>query len=160
MKDAFQAWWAVRSPREQRMLLVLAGLLAITLVWLLIVRPVDAALADAQDRHDRAVIALAEARVAADAIAQLQATPAPNLAGAIEGVIAQRTAEAGYPAARITPQGEGRAEITIDAARPQTLFPWIAGLERRDGLIVDRLAVRTNPDATLSVTFTLKARAR
>ena len=61
MIDRFRAWWRLRTPREQRMLLAMGALLAVTLAWLLVVRPIDDALADARARHARAVITHAEA---------------------------------------------------------------------------------------------------
>ena len=55
-------WWATRSTREQRLLAVMFGLIALVLVWLLVVRPLGDALDRAKQRHNAAVLALAEAR--------------------------------------------------------------------------------------------------
>ena len=49
--------------------------------------------------------------------------------------------------------------MTIDAARPQALFGWVAQMEGR-GLTVDLLSARANPDRTVAVELTFAARRR
>jgi len=141
------AWWQLRSQREQRLLLVMFGLLALVLGWLLIVRPLGDALDAARTRHGAAVIALAEAKARAGT-----ADPAPRAApsGPVDSLIGRTANEAGFANARITAQGPARARVVIEAARPQALFGWIGRLEAQ-GLIVESLVARTNPDRTVHV---------
>ncbi|WP_238995435.1 type II secretion system protein M [Sphingomonas solaris] len=153
-------WWRLRSPREQRMLLVMAALVGITLAWLLVVRPVDDGLADVRARHARAVLDLAAARGQAERIADLEKRGPPPPEAPLATAIGQRAAAAGFATARIIPDGANRVSVAIDAARAQALFGWIADLERRDGLIVERLTARTNSDATLAAEATLRLRSR
>ncbi len=153
----FRFWWGLRTTREQRMLLAMAAAIAITLAWLLVVRPLDDALADARERHARAVIDMAQARGQADRIAVLEkagSLPARPLAA----IVSEKANEAGFANARVTPDGD-RVSVGIEAAKPPALFGWIADLER-DGVIVDRLSARTNGDATIAVDATLRARRR
>lgn len=159
MMAALKAYWGVRTAREQRLLLAMAALLAIVLAWLLVVRPVDAALADARARHARAVIDLAAARGQAERIAFLERSGPPPPEAPLATAVGQRAAQAGFAEARVTPDGAGRVTVAIDAARSQALFGMLAGLER-DGLIVDRLTARMNSDATLAAEARLKLRGR
>jgi hypothetical protein len=60
---------------------------------------------------------------------------------------------------RLDAQAPDRVVISIAAARSPALFTWLAGL-RQQGVIVERLTLRTNSDATLAVEGTLQVRAR
>lgn len=146
-------WWEARSARERWLvgaMLVLAG---VVLVWLLIVRPLADALDAAKMRHGDAAVALAQAR----ARARPQGMSAPAASGPVESIVARTAGAAGFAAARIAGQGPGRASVSLDAARPQALFGWIAQMEQQ-GLVVERLRASANPDHTLSAEMSLGAR--
>jgi general secretion pathway protein M len=147
------AWWDARSARERWLVGAMLVLAAILLVWLLIVRPLADALDAAKMRHGDAAVALALAR----ARAQPAPTSAPEAAGPIESIIARTAGAAGFPGARVAASGPGRASVSLDAARPQALFGWIAQMEQA-GLVVERLRVRANQDHTLSAEMSLGAR--
>lgn len=157
MTDGIRAWWASRAPREQRLILAAAGLAAAVLAWLLIVRPLGDALADARARHAAGVTNLAEVRAQADAIARARAVPPANLGATVEAVISQAASDAGFPPTRIEAPSGTAATLTIDAVRPQAFFGWVRQMEAR-GLLVERLTARTNADRTLAVTVSFRAR--
>lgn len=160
MKQRLRFWWGQRSQREQRLLLVMAGLFAVVVAWLIVIRPLGDALADARGRHDQAVITLAEARAQAEAIAGLErGGPAPPTVP-INIFVGQKASEAGFTVERIDPQGANSVTLSIAAVRAQAFFAWASDLERRDGLIVDRLQARANPDKTLAVQIGFRARGR
>lgn len=153
--NGLRAWWDERSPREQRLLAIMLGLLVLVLGWLLIIRPLGDAQATARERHDAAVLALAEARARPGATAA-RGRPAPQLP--VDSLLARTAAEAGFANARITAQGPARASVVLEAARPQALFGWVARLEAQ-GLDVDSLQARTNQDRTLFVEAAFRAGA-
>jgi general secretion pathway protein M len=153
-----QAWWRLRSAREQRLLLVMAALFAIVFAWAGIVRPLGDRLADARSRHERAVIALAAAREQADLIASAQRTAVPPQGMPVAELVDRAAKDAGFSAASITPEGTTRASVSIAAVRAPAFFGWVADLQRRYGLIVDRLRARTNSDATLTVELSVRGR--
>lgn len=157
MTDRLKIWWKGRSPREQRLLLVMAALAAILIAWLLVFRPLGNALSDAKERHASAMVALAEARAQADVIRQAEDEAPAALGMPLDVLLSQAAAEAGFPVARLERQGSKQATMTIEAVRPQAFFGWIGELESR-GLIVERLTATTNSDQTLGVQFTLRAR--
>lgn len=160
MMAGLNGWWRQRTLREQRLIAV-AGLLFSGMVLSLgIVRPLGIALADARERHAGAVLALADARADAETIRTLQRGVPPVQAAPLQELLGQAAAEAGFTVARIEPQGARQANVAIDAVRPQALLAWVGDLERRRGLVVDRLSARANSDATVAVEVSFRVRSR
>jgi general secretion pathway protein M len=153
MSESLKAWWAARSTREQRLLLVMFALAGLVLVWLLVLRPLADLRADAEQRHGEAVTALAEARARGGGPATSSAMPPLP----IDSLLARTSAEAGFPNARIVTQSPARASITIEAGRPQAVFGWIRGLEAQ-GVAVESLRARANQDRTIFVEAGFSAR--
>ena len=157
MSRAMPGWWAERSPREQRLLLVMFALVALVAAWLLVIRPLADALDSAQRRHSEAVIALAQARARAATSRGLDGGRAAAAPLPIESLIRRTSAEAGFANARITAQGPARASFALDAARAPAFFAWVRTMERR-GIMVDSLRARANSDRTLAVEAAFRAR--
>lgn len=152
-----RAWFAARSLRERRLLVVMVALLALTIVWAGIIRPVGDGLAAARERHAEAVIRLGETRARVDAVRELaRVRPAP-LSGALADAVRARASDAGFALASLDVDAPDRVRIAIQSARPGALFGWIAGLER-NGVIVDALDITNNGDRTVSARLTLQAR--
>ncbi len=159
MNETFRIWWQGRTLREQRLLLVMAGLLALVLIWLLLIRPVNDSLSAARERHAAAVLRLAEARGQAAAIRSLGSAPAAALSGPLTTVLSGAATEAGFPVARVEPEGANRATMVLNGVRPQAFFGWVRQMEERNSLVVERLSATTNSDQTLSVQVTFRTRA-
>ncbi|MGQ0661345.1 type II secretion system protein GspM [Sphingosinicella sp.] len=152
--NGLSAWWATRSAREQRLLAVMFGLIALVLIWLLVIRPLGDAFDRAKQRHNAAVLALAEARVRTNPGGTRTAGPPPL---PLDALVTRTAADAGFTAARVAGGGPATARVTLDAARPQALFGWIARLEAQ-GVTVERLQARANPDRTVAVEAAFSAR--
>jgi len=146
-------WWDSRSERERWLVAAMLVLAGILLGWLLIVRPLSDALDVAKMRHGEAAVALAQAR----ARALPSATAGPAAAGPVDSIVARTAAAAGFAGARIAALGPDRASVSLDAARPQALFGWVAQMEQA-GLVVQRLRAQANADHTLSAEMILGAR--
>lgn len=147
-------WWALRTTREQRLILVMFGLLAATIAWAIITSVADAT-ARARNRHAEAVIERAEVEGKIEALRGFgQASP---LAAPLDGVIGQAASDTGFVLARNEAQGDGRVLTAIASARPQAFFGWLSELERR-GIFPERLVARANSDRTLNVEATFRAR--
>lgn len=160
MKERILSWWAMRSVREQQMLVAMLVLVTITIFWFGIARPLRASLADAKARHERVVGALADARGQAALIRSLERTaPAPR-PGSLGTFVSHAASEAGFTVARLEPQGDNQVDLMLEAARPQAFFAWVSALERRDGLVVERLTARANSDTTLSIQLVIRGRRR
>ena len=150
------SWWHARSPRERTLLTVMAALAALVLGWLLIVRPLGDALDNARQRHGAAVVALAEARVRSDPGGGRAAGSPPS---PLDALVSRTATEAGFATARVTGGGPATARLTLDAARPQALFGWLARLEAQ-GVRIETLRARANPDRTVAVEAQFSARSR
>ncbi|QPQ53998.1 type II secretion system protein M [Allosphingosinicella flava] len=159
MTTRFLDWWKGRTVREQRMLVALAVVAALVLGWLLVIRPLDAALASAKERHGQAVAALAQTRAQAKAINDLTQRPAPALGGPLATVIGTSASEAGFTVSRLDADANGNVTLAIAAARPQAFFAWVAEMESR-GAIAANLTASANTDQTLSVQATFRAGGR
>ncbi len=152
-------WWSGRSERERIMLAVMGALIVVLLFWLALVRPIDAAKARAVQRLDVATLAAGKVAAVADRVRQSRAQPAPALSSALPATVGKAAEGAGFTLARLDPQGPDRVTISISTARAPALFGWLAQLGRQ-GVIVERITLRTNSDATLAVEGTLRVRAR
>ena len=75
------------------------------------------------------------------------------------GTVGQAAQGAGFTLSRNDAQGPDRVVIGISSARSPAFFAWLASLQGQ-GVIVEKLTLRTNSDATLSVEATLRVRAR
>lgn len=154
MNDTFRTWWRTRTLREQRLLLAMAGLLAIVLAWLLVLRPLNDGLSAARERHGAAVLALAEAKSRAALARQEPARTVLDLGGGtLETLLSSTANEAGIPVARVDREGTSQATAIIGAVRPQALFGWIRQMESR-GLRVERMRATANSDQTVSAEVT------
>lgn len=151
-------WWSLRSRREQGLLALMAALAVLTLAWLLFIRPLGDAVAAAKERHDRAVMALAEARGQAAIIRRFEGARTPTPQGSLESIIAAAAAQAGFQLSRVQPDGEDRLSLSLASAKPQAFFAWLDRLASGQGLVVDRLNVTSNSDRTLAVELTLRRR--
>lgn len=151
-------WFAERSLREKRLLLIMAALLVLTLIWLLLIRPLGDALSSERQRHGDAVVRLGQTAAAVDAIRQARRSGAP-LTGTLADVVRARAAEAGFAVATLNEDGPGRVRVTIAGARPAALVPWLARLEG-SGVLVDTATLTDKGDRTVSVQLVLKARAQ
>ena len=157
MNDTARTWWRTRTLREQRLLLAMAGLLFLVLSWLLVIRPLNDALAAARERHGTAVLARAEAKERA----ALNAAPANRTVldlrgGTLETLLSGTAREAGIPVARVTREGNAQATAVVDAVRPQALFAWVRQMESR-GLHIERLRTTANSDQTIAAEITFLA---
>lgn len=157
--DRAYGWWRLRTTREQRLLLAMSALLAATILWYGIIRPLDDALAEARARHGRAVIAEAEARGRADAIVALRRNRPPGLDLPVRVFVPQSASAAGFTVARADAFEPDGVNVVISSARPAAFFTWLSGLQAR-GLVVEALSVNAAPGRTLAVQFTVRSGSR
>jgi len=149
------AWWRGLSQREQVLVGIMGILAVLVLGWLLIVRPLSAALDGARAREAAAIEAAGAARAQAARIGTVGTSASAPLP--IDSFVTRSAADAGYPGARVTAQGPTRASLSIEAARPQALFGWIASLEAH-GVVVETLRATAGADHSVAVEATLRAR--
>ncbi len=157
MIDTAKTWFASRSLREQRLVLVMLALLALTLVWAAIILPVTDALSSARTRHDAAVVLLAETEGRVHAIKALERDRPAPLGAPLDTIIRDRANAAGFALANVSRVGDNGVQIGIGSARPGALMAWIAGLED-DGILTDTLTLTDNGDKTVAAQISLRVR--
>jgi general secretion pathway protein M len=134
------------------------ALLAIVLVWLLILRPLEGALANARDRHARAAEALTAARADAALVRQLESQPPRSFGAPLETVVQEAAAGAGFPVGGIRAEAPNLVTLASPSVRPQAFFEWVSGMEAQHGLVVERLSASAARNRTLAVQVTFRAR--
>jgi len=159
MSDRFRLWFAARSLREKRLLIVMVVLAAVALVWGLIIRPVNDGLSSARERHEDAVILLASTKARVKAVAAIEQQRAAPVAAPLDTIIRDRANEAGFALTNVNADGPNRVQIAIATARPGALFGWIAQLESA-GIIVESLATADNGDKTVSAQISFRVRGQ
>lgn len=160
MMALLMPWWRDRSGREQLLLALMAGLVVVIIGWLGIIRPLAIAREAAVERLATAERDLGDVRAMTPAIraAEQRARPAGTLP-VIERV-GQRATEAGLTTERLASDNDGRVTLRVPAVKPAILLRWIADIEARDAIIVDRLAVTRNGDATVAADIAFRDRSR
>ena len=144
--SSIRSWFAGRSLRERRLILVMLALLVVTMLWGGIILPVRDGLSSARERYADAVVRLGSTQNAVDLIRSAgRRTP-------IEGSLADTVRR------RADESGAGRVHATITAARPAALARWFAGLEA-SGILIESAAWRDNADGSVGVDFVARARA-
>lgn len=153
----FQQLWAERSPRERQLLVVMFGLLAIMVLVLGIIRPLASATITARDRLDRVTIEAGQIAAAVETLREAKRGAPPALTGTLVLAVTQSASTAGFTLSTVDPQGDDRVGFTIPAAKSPAMFTWLRGMAQL-GIFVERMTMRTNADATLSVDGTLRVR--
>lgn len=151
-----RAWFATRSLRERRLLLVAAALAVLTLLWGGIVLPVRDSLSSARERHADAVDRLGATIARVDRLNAVRRRP--PVAGDLTEIVRAEAADAGFALATADADGGGRVRATIQSARPGALAGWLARLESR-GVLVDSATLTDHGDRTVGAVLLLKARA-
>ena len=157
--DRSRDWWIGRSGRERTMLAVMFTLLGFLILWGGVIRPINAARSSAELRFAAATDDAGRIAATAGSLKRAQASAPPALSAALPVIINQAAETSGFTLSRLDPQGDDRATIAISTARSPALFAWLAALERQ-GIIVDKLTLRTNSDATLAVEGVVRTRGR
>lgn len=142
--------WDGRTRREQRMLAVMALLVAAVVLWLGVVRPVTQWRDTAARDRVRAESGLAEVRLAVARLAPAQSGRPRIDARGLEPVVRQ-TAEAAGLEITTGMDASGRLGFNAPRAPGAAVFGWLAALETTHGLRPVGLSVVENADASLQV---------
>lgn len=155
---AIRTWYAARSLREQRMILAMLALAAVTLIWGAVVIPVRDGLSSARSAHRDAVERLGVTLNEVAAVKRAQRAAIALVEGPLADTVRARAEEAGFTLAGLDQDGVDRVKVSIATARPPALFAWLAALEQA-GILVESSAITGNGDQTVSAQLTLRARA-
>jgi general secretion pathway protein M len=160
MSKGLAQWWQALSRREQRLLAVMLVLAAPILFWLLVLRPLAEAQADAGARLAQARQGLAQVQAAAPVLKRLEARGGARGGASGDAMTRVRAAldGVGLVAETLEPANDG-VRLRLAAVRGPVLLRLLAGLET-DGLPVETLSVSRNEDTSLTVSMTVSGGAR
>jgi general secretion pathway protein M len=127
-RDQLQARYAKLDARERQMVLVIGGLLAFLLVWLILVRPAWKTLDEAPALREQADAQLLQMQAISTEAKQLRALP-PVPQSVAEQVLKSATDDLGGKA-KISVQGE-RATLSVTGINGEDLRKWL--LQARGG---------------------------
>lgn len=154
--STLRTWFEARALRERRLILVMLALLALTIVWAGIIRPVRDGLSSARERHTDAVVRLATTQAAIDAIRS--AGRRVPLTGSLADAVRAFADQDGFAIGALDDRGGGRVHVTIQAAKPAALGRWL-GRTERSGLLVESATWRDNGDGSVAADLVFRARA-
>ena len=149
LNNAWQAsstgrWWRAKAARERLVYAALAGLIAATLLWLAVWRP----LADWHEREMRRLdnaqrllewVTLNEGRARAAAKGASQRNEAGT--GSIMPAITQAAEAAGIRLARLQPESGGAVSVSLEQQPFDQVVAWLAQLDDRSGVRVTQASV-------------------
>ena len=149
--------WAERSPRERQLLVVMFALLAIMILVLGIIRPLASATIAAHERLDRVTIESGQIAAAVETLREAKRGAPPALTVTLVLAVSQSAGAAGFTLSTLDPQGDDRVGFTIPSAKSTAMFTWLRAMSQQ-GIFVERMTMRTNADATLTIEGTLRVR--
>lgn len=152
-----RAWFDARTLRERRLILVMLALMALTLAWGAVIRPLGDGLASARERHRDAVLRLAGVEARVDAVRAAVRDAGTGSPGPLADAVRLGADRAGLALATLDPDGADRVRVTVASARAGALVGWLARLEE-NGVLVDRAQLTPNGDRTMGAQLTLRAR--
>lgn len=146
MIDGMKTLWAGRSRREQWLLGVMGALLAVVLLWVGVVMPLQAAQKSAREALKTATERNVAIRAKVKLMKSLRGVRPAGPAAPLDQMVGQSAGEAGLTLDRAQAQGADRIDIAIGSARPIALFTWLSMLEAQ-GVRVETMSARPSPTA-------------
>jgi general secretion pathway protein M len=138
--DRIGSWFAALSQREQRHVLVAAGLVCIALLYLVLVLPFQTLSAQRGARVEQKAADLAWMREVAPQVAAAASGATGAASGESLVVLVDRTArQAGLGSALRdqSPNGPNSLRLRMESASFDSLVTWLAELQQRHGVAIE-----------------------
>lgn len=136
--DPLRARWQVLAPRERVMVSVALACLALFIVYMGIVAPMNRNLARLRTAvpEDQAKLATMRAQTAQIAMLKARGASMSARSGSILATVEQTATQRGLRAAitRMEPEGASAVHLQLDAAPFNTLIAWLAELQQTHGV--------------------------
>lgn len=136
-------WYSGREPGEQRVILALAVLIALTVFWLALWKPVADWRETAHNRYQNAQAQIDWLRAnEARARALAQSTSAGDAAGRSLLPVITRSAQAqNIQVNRLQPEASGVVSVSVQGQPFNDVLRWLHSLQENNGVAVRRMAV-------------------
>lgn len=153
--NAVRAWFAARSQREKRLLVLMAAVALPTLAWLFVI-PLQAAYESALQEQLEAVDRNGRVRALAEgARARPAAERQPQAAADLALVVTESAAQAGIPLEIHSPAGPNAVTVQVGNANATAVIQWLGDLETR-GISVEELRMTPSADRTVAMSARLR----
>lgn len=140
--DTFTRLWDERSAREQILLVVMGLILVLTLIWLLIFRPVSA-FKDRQFEDYRAAFELHREVVASinsySAHAQSEGQAISSTQQPLRTVVGARATANNLAISRVLPDDQGRLNVWFTNVSSASLMAWLVEMAQNDGIVAQNV---------------------
>ncbi|UUR08369.1 type II secretion system protein GspM [Sphingomonas glaciei] len=149
-------WYMARTVRERWLIGIMLAVAIPLLCFLLIYRPLTAAIERAEERHSVAVRnhALVLARLAQLDTVQRPAVALPAGSAPLSLRVTEAAALAGVSLSANEPRGNSSALITLAPSAPTAALRWLRQLEQQ-GIVVRELTITPQQGGQVVVTATL-----
>ncbi|MDZ7825883.1 MAG: type II secretion system protein M [Gammaproteobacteria bacterium] len=133
-------WYREQSPRDQWMLVLLAGFLLLVSVWLLVRVPVERDLAQAERSYQAArgdhLWILEHQDEAARAAGHSGRSGEPQTGQALLSTVAGSARRSGLTLNRFQPEGDDALAVSLDEVAFGEMLRWLETLEAEEGIRV------------------------
>lgn len=141
-ESAVGRWFATLEPNERTMVTVLAGFLAIVLVYLAIWRPLSEWSNRADALYQRQIAVLDWMRLhESEARAAGQRSDSTRESGSLLTVVANSAAQAGIQLLRYQPEGSGGVSVVLQNQPFNAVIAWVAQLQQEDHVTVKQISI-------------------
>lgn len=147
-------WYAARSTREQRLILLMLVIALPLLAWLLVVQPLGRAYDAALDRHLESVDRNGRVRALAEGARSGSSAPAAAAGQDLGMLVTESAGRAGLTIAANESAGAGSAKVTIAQAPSAAAMQWLRELES-GGVRIEELRMAPADQGLVSVTVRL-----
>ena len=150
--------WGMLEPRERRLAMIGGAVLALILIYLMLLVPLNQQLTRLRNSVPEAQLQLAQMRAQAATVQPLRGrTASPPAPGTLVSVIDQSATGHGLrkQLSRLEADGSNSAQITADAVSFNSLITWLSELREAHAIVVDNLTLDAH-----SVAGTVNARLR
>ncbi|MCM8558195.1 type II secretion system protein GspM [Sphingomicrobium sediminis] len=149
--EGLRNWYLALSRREQVMVLAMLAIAAPVLLWLAVIRPVNAWHDSARDEFVVASERYGNVRALALALEQGEDdAPVAAFAGTVSDYVSVSAAQAGFALTRNVEAGPDRTDIGIAQAQAQAALTWIDQL-RASGLRIESVRLTDNGEGGVAV---------
>ncbi|MAT83175.1 MAG: hypothetical protein CMD39_02685 [Gammaproteobacteria bacterium] len=134
-------WYYGREPGEQRIVAALAVLVALTVLWLAVWKPVSDWRSVAHNRYQNAQANLDWFRANESRARALASSGTATSDRSLVPVITRSAQAQGIQINRFQPESSGAVSVTIQAQPFNDLLRWLHQLQENNGVTVLRLAI-------------------
>ena len=135
-------WFYAKEPSEQKILSLVAAVVAISLLWLLLWKPVSDWQAKADNRFENAQATLSWMRANEQRARATAGVSTPTGGDRSLVPLLTRAAQGlGLKLNRLQPRSDGGVTVSIEGQTFDKLLAWVAGLQENNSVVVTKVSI-------------------